>query len=97
MHGSACSVDGVLVDDSLLLIRFGDGRVLAVPRGWFPSLMAANLEDLKNYTLSPFGIHWPSLDEDISVDGLLSGRGAQGIGADVTPSLARVRRIMRQS
>ena len=52
-----------------------DGRMLAIPRIWFPRLDAATKEQLDNYELSGngIGIHWDELDEDISVPNLLLG------------------------
>ena len=56
-----------------------DGRKLTVPTTWFIRLRKANLSQLKKYHILPDGyhIHWPSLDEDISLrvftDGLNSG------------------------
>jgi hypothetical protein len=49
-----------------------DGRTLGVPLAWFPKLLTATPEQLNSYELSPRGIHWDELDEDLSVDGLLS-------------------------
>ncbi|WP_232236841.1 DUF2442 domain-containing protein [Aggregatibacter actinomycetemcomitans] len=42
---------------------------------WFPKLLRATKTELENYELSRRGIHWDALDEDISIDGLLAGRG----------------------
>ena len=47
-------------------------RVLLV---WFPRLLHATAEQRGQYELSASGIHWEALDEDVSVDGLLAGRG----------------------
>jgi hypothetical protein len=58
-------------------IELSDGRMLAVPLAWFPRLLRATREQLNNYELSPCGIHWEELDEDISIAGLLAGRGDQ--------------------
>ena len=57
------------------LINFylSDGRVLSVPIAWFPTFSEATKDQLENYEISPsgYGIHWPDLDEDLSVLGLL--------------------------
>jgi uncharacterized protein DUF2442 len=58
-------------------IELSDGRILGVPLSWFPRLFSASREQLENYELSPYGLHWEELDEDISVAGLLAGRGDQ--------------------
>ncbi len=60
-------------DDDTLWVGLSDGRTLGVPLAWFPRLMNASPEDRANVTLSPFGLHWETLDEDLSVAGLLAG------------------------
>jgi hypothetical protein len=56
-------------------VALADGRVLAVPLVWFPRLLKALPEERQNWELigEGEGIHWPGLDEDISVAGLLRG------------------------
>jgi len=56
-------------------VELSDGRIIGVPLAWFPRLQDATQEQLENYELSPCGLHWEELDEDISVAGLLAGRG----------------------
>jgi hypothetical protein len=56
-------------------VDLSDGRVIAVPLAWFPRLMKATPEQREQVMLSSRGLHWESLDEDISVDGLLGGVG----------------------
>jgi hypothetical protein len=65
----------VKVDEQNLWVCLADGRQLSVPLVYFPRLLNARREDLNNYELSGGGrgIHWESLDEDISVKGLLLG------------------------
>ena len=62
-------------DDDSLWVDLDDGRVIAVPLAWVPRLLAATPEQRLRFELSPRGIHWEALDEDISVDGLLAGHG----------------------
>ncbi|MFC3103452.1 DUF2442 domain-containing protein [Salinisphaera aquimarina] len=59
-----------------LVVSLSDGRVLSVPLAWFPRLAHAKPEKLADFELlgDGEGIHWPGLDEDISVLGLLEGR-----------------------
>ncbi|HEX6981562.1 MAG TPA: DUF2442 domain-containing protein [Balneolaceae bacterium] len=59
--------------DQKLFVRIEDGREIAVPLEWFPKLRDAKPEDLNNWIFigNGIGIHWESLDEDLSVDGLL--------------------------
>ena len=67
------SVVDVTTDDSSLHVTLADGRELAVPLEWFPRLRVATPEQRKNRRLigRGQGIHWPDVDEDISVTGLL--------------------------
>lgn len=58
-------------------MELSDGRTIGVPLTWFPHLLHATREQLENCELSPYGLHWEELDEDISVAGLLAGRGDQ--------------------
>jgi len=58
-------------------VELSDGRLLGVPLTWFPRLLQATREQLENCELSPRGLHWDDLDEDISITGLLAGRGDQ--------------------
>lgn len=69
------SAQCVRFDDATLWVDLSDGRTLGVPREWFPRLVHATPEQLAEYELTPRGIHWQALDEDISVAGLLDGRG----------------------
>jgi hypothetical protein len=56
-------------------VALSDDRVIGVPLAWFPRLLDAARAEREAFTLSPFGIHWETLDEDVSVQGLLAGRG----------------------
>jgi len=47
-----------------------------VPLAWFPRLLNADEAARAGFELSPFGVHWDGLEEDISVAGLLAGRGS---------------------
>ena len=69
------SAKGVHFDDDSMWVHLADGRVIAVPLAWFPRLLAATPEERAQFELSPRGIHREALDEDISIDGLLAGRG----------------------
>ncbi|NBC49335.1 MAG: DUF2442 domain-containing protein [Gammaproteobacteria bacterium] len=64
-------------DDDNLWVELSDGRTIGVPLAWFPRLLAATPSERAVYELSARGIHWDALDEDISVEGLLSGQGDQ--------------------
>ena len=71
----AVAVD-VRIDDVDLHVELGDGRTVSVPLTWFPRLAAAGSAARAEWRLvgGGEGIHWPELDEDISVAGLLAGR-----------------------
>ena len=59
-------------------VTLSDGRVLTVPLAWFPRLVHGSEKERKNYRLIGMGtgIHWPDLDEDISVEGIIHGRAS---------------------
>ena len=61
-------------DDSMS-VSLDDGRTITVPLAWFPRLIHATEAERNEVELSPSGLHWDALDEDISVEGLLFGRG----------------------
>ncbi|MER0216525.1 MAG: DUF2442 domain-containing protein [Nitrosomonas sp.] len=72
MHVLAKSVQ---FSDDDMIVSLIDGRTIAVPLVWFPHLASASQKQLTNYELlgDGEGIHWPDVDEDISVAGLLRG------------------------
>nr|WP_316655982.1 DUF2442 domain-containing protein [uncultured Gellertiella sp.] len=57
-----------------LVVRLADGVQLVTPLWWYPPLLHATPEVRNRTELSPFGIHWPDLDEDLSIEGMLMGR-----------------------
>ncbi|MEO6696580.1 MAG: DUF2442 domain-containing protein [Gammaproteobacteria bacterium] len=61
--------------DDDLVVSLVDGRTVTVPLVWFPRLSNATKSQLENYELlgDGEGIHWPEIDEDLSVEGLLRG------------------------
>lgn len=71
------SPKSVRFDNDSMWVELQDGRTLGVPLAWFPRLLGASSEALSEVEFSPRGLHWPSLDEDISIAGLLAGRGDQ--------------------
>src|SRR5947208_5110521 len=66
---------GVEFDDAMMQVRFTDGRVLCVPLAWFPLLRQATPEQRARYEIGGggIGLHWPELDEDLSIAGLMAG------------------------
>ena len=65
----------IATTDDELVVTLVDGRTLTVPLAWFPRLMHATRDSRTNWELlgDGQGIHWPDIDEDISVHGLLHG------------------------
>jgi hypothetical protein len=63
------------VTDEELIVDLVDGRTISAPILWFPRLAYGAPEERNNFQLMRDGIHWPDLDEDISVKTLLLGRG----------------------
>ena len=68
------AVDVRFADDDFT-VTLADGRKIVVPLSWFPRLLHASAEQRRNWQLlgEGTGIHWPDVDEDISVEGLLVG------------------------
>jgi hypothetical protein len=66
----------VVVTDDSLTVDLVDGRTVSVPLAWYPRLSHASPAERDNWRLigQGEGIHWADLDEDISVEDLLSGR-----------------------
>lgn len=79
MSSSAPEIDPrakeIHCSDSELSVLLADGRTISVPLAWFPRLLHATAQQRANYELlgEGHGIHWPDLDEDLSVEGLLRG------------------------
>lgn len=65
----------VRFDDHSFWVNLDDGRTLGIPLAWFPRLLHATPAQRAAVALSRAGLHWENLDEDISVAGLLAGRG----------------------
>ena len=84
MSSSSPSADpravGVSVGDDALTVDLADGRKVSAPLAWFPRLLRAKPDQRRNWRLvgEGKGIHWPDVDEDLSVEGLLKGTAAPG-------------------
>jgi len=65
----------VRFDEEMMHVSLTDGRVVSVPVIWFPSLREATLRQREKYEIGGGGtsLHWPELDEDLSIAGLLAG------------------------
>jgi hypothetical protein len=77
----AQSVD---ITDSHLVVTLVDGRSISTPLTWYPRLWRADKAARLNFEIMPMGIHWPDIDEDLSVAGMLQGK--PGIRHDVPQS-----------
>ena len=73
---SVPAAEGVDVTEDTLTVELADGRSISVPLAWYPRLAHATPDERRNWRLigGGEGVHWPDLDEDISVEGLLAGR-----------------------
>ena len=81
-------------EDSFI-VQLDDGRTLSVPLTWYPRLLNGTQPERERYELigAGEGIHWPDLDEDISVEGLVAGRSS----AESAASLAKWMEKRRQN
>ena len=57
-----------------LAVTLVDGRKIVTPLEWYPRLKQASAAQRANFELMPMGIHWPDLDEDLGIAGMLKGR-----------------------
>ncbi len=73
---SVPEAEAVKVSGDTLTAELSDGRTISAPLAWYPRLTHATPEERDNWRLigGGEGIHWPDLDEDISVEGLIAGR-----------------------
>jgi hypothetical protein len=61
---------------SELVVTLADGRKIATPLDWYPRLKGASAQQRAHFEIMPMGIHWPDLDEDLGIAGMLTGRRA---------------------
>ena len=69
------SPTAVRFDEHTMWVDLTDGRTLGVPLAWFPRLLHATPAQRERVELGHIGLHWEEIDEDISIAGLLAGRG----------------------
>jgi len=69
-------IANVNVTDDTLVVDLEDGRTISVPIGWYPRLAYGTPQERANWEPSGagYGIHWPDLDEDLGVQGILLGK-----------------------
>jgi hypothetical protein len=61
-----------------LVVTLANGQKVVTPLWWYPRLLGATPQQRANYELSPLGLHWPDVDEDLSIEGMLVGSKAPG-------------------
>ncbi|MEQ9910771.1 DUF2442 domain-containing protein [Pectobacterium polaris] len=71
------SIKSARFDAYNIWLQLSDGRTLGVPLAYFPGLQSADAGQLEKFELSPRGIHWDELNEDLSLDGFLSAQKMQ--------------------
>jgi hypothetical protein len=71
----AVQIQAVTIDDETLAVDLTDGRTVSVPLAWFPRLQYGRRDERQRWRLigRGSGIHWPDLDEDISLTSLIAG------------------------
>jgi Protein of unknown function (DUF2442) len=62
---------------SELIVTLIDGRKIVTPLDWYPRLLRASAAERANYEIMSMGIHWPDIDEDLSIAGMLKGQRAR--------------------
>ena len=75
---SQARAQNVSFTEAALVVELIDGRTITVPVTWYPRLAHGTAAERANWRLigEGEGLHWPDLDEDISIEGLLAGRGS---------------------
>src|SRR3989304_4913158 len=70
----------VTVTDDSVVVELNDGRTISAPLAWYPRLLHGNPEERKRWRLigNGEGIHWPDLDEDLSIESILLGGPSGG-------------------
>jgi hypothetical protein len=74
-EGTDVRATAVRFDEDAMWVDLDDGRTIGIPLAWFPRLLHGTPEQRAEVGISPSGLHWEELDEDISIAGLLAGRG----------------------
>lgn len=68
--------ENITVSDDTLTLDLADGRTISIPLAWYPRLLHGTTDERRHWEWigDNEGIHWPDLDEDISVEGIIAGR-----------------------
>jgi hypothetical protein len=69
----------VAISEEELSVHLCDGRSINIPLSWYPRIFHGSPSERKNFVIEGggHGIHWPELDEDISIEGMIAGRPSQ--------------------
>ena len=78
INNAASKATAVRLTEDALVVDLADGRTVTAPLAWYPRLMQGSLEERAHHRFvgDGEGIHWPDLDEDISVENILAGRAS---------------------
>lgn len=76
VDAQSATATNIVLDDATVSFELADGRVVSAPLAWYPRLLHGTPAERNNWRLiaGGRGIHWPALEEDISVDNLLNGQ-----------------------
>lgn len=76
LDSASLRATSVELSEEALRVELADGRSIAVPLAWYPRLVHGTPEERRRFRLigQGDGIHWPDLDEDISVESIVAGR-----------------------
>ena len=76
LDSASLAATSVQTTDDTLIVELADGRSISAPLGWYPRLFHATSAERENFRFigGGEGIHWPDVDEDISVEGIVAGR-----------------------
>ncbi len=80
----------VAFSEALVTVELSDGRVISAPLAWFPRLLNGSPAEREEWRLlgGGEGVHWPRLDEDLSVESLVAGRPSMESAQSLTRWLA---------
>ena len=94
---AAATVGSVEITEDTISFDLSDGRTIVAPMAWFPRLMDGTAAERRNWRFigQGHGVHWPDLDEDVSVEGLLLGRPSGESQASLRRWLEERKRIRR--
>jgi len=98
MNSKIAKVEAVSTEEKLLTVWLTDGRILSLPLAWYPSLLKATAAERELWQPSGAGqgIHWPALDYDLSVAGLLEGQHEHPSAARYVEKTRQQNKVMKK-